>query len=57
MEIIAKRKFARVALNANNKTFVMHIMAIADPITISIHPSCQAQVIFLMSEETGIPAE
>ena len=45
------------ALNADNKTFVVHVAALAEPTTIPIYPSGQAQVAALMSKENGIPAE
>ena len=44
-------------LNADNKTFVVHIAALAEPTTMPIHPFCQALVAALTSEETGILAE
>ena len=57
VEIIDKREFAAAALNADDETFVVHVAALAEPTTMPIHPSCQAQVAALTSEETGIPAE
>ena len=57
VEIIDKREFVAVALNADNKIFMVYIMALAEPITMPIYPSCQAQVSSLTSEETGIPTE
>ena len=57
MEIIDKRKFAAVALNADNEIFVMHLAALVEPTTMPIHPFYQAQVIVLMSKENGIPTE
>ena len=57
VEIIDKRKFAMVALNTNNKTFIVYIAALADPRTMSIDPSHQVQVGVLMSEKTGIRVE
>ena len=57
VEIINKREFAAAALNADNETFVVHVAAIAEPTTMPIHLSRQAQVATLMSEETGIPTE
>ena len=57
MKIIDKREFAAAALNADNKIFVVHIAALAELTTMPIHPSCQAQINMLMSEETGIPAK
>ena len=57
VEIINKREFAAAALNADDETFVVHVAALAEPTTMPIHPSRQAQVAALTSEETGIPAE
>ena len=57
VEIIDKREFAAAALNADDETFVVHVAALAEPTTMPIHPSRQAQVAVLTSEETGIPAE
>ena len=57
VEIINKKEFAAAALNADNKTFMMHVAALAEPTTIPIYPSHQAQVVALMSKETRIPAE
>ena len=39
VEIIEKREFAVVALNIDNKTLVVHIMALAKPTIMPIHPS------------------
>ena len=41
VEIIDKREFAAAALNADNKIFVMHVAAPAEPTTIPIHLSRQ----------------
>ena len=41
IEIIDKKEFAAAALNADDKTFVVHIAALAEPTTIPIYPSCQ----------------
>ena len=57
VEIIDKKEFASVALNANNETFVAHKAALAEPTTMPIHPSCQGQFAALTSEETRIPTE
>ena len=57
VEIIDKREFAAAALNADDETFVVHVAALAEPTTMPIHPSRQAQVAALTSEETGIPVE
>ena len=57
VEIIDKKEFAAAALNADDETFVVHVAALAEPTTMPIHPSCQAQVAALTSEETGIPTE
>ena len=39
VEIIDRKKFAAVALNANDETFVVHIVALAEPTTMLIHHS------------------
>ena len=57
VEIINKREFAAAALNTDDETFVVHVAALAEPTTMLIHPSRQAQVAALTSEETEIPAE
>ena len=57
VKIIDKKEFAVAALNVDDKTFMIHVRTLAEPITMPIHPSCQAQVALLISEETGIPAE
>ena len=57
VEIIDKKELAAVALNANNKTFVVHIASLVEPTPMPIHNFCQAQVAVLTSEKTGIPAE
>ena len=44
-------------LNGNDKTFMIYVEALAEKITMSIYPSCQAQIAMLTSEENGIPAE
>ena len=57
VKIIDKREFAVAALNTDDETFVVHVAALAEPTTIPIYPSCQAQVAALTSEETGILVE
>ena len=57
VEIIDKREFAAVVLNADDKIFMLHVAALAKPTIIPIYSSCQAQVAALTSEETGIPVE
>ena len=57
VEIIDKKEFASVALNADNKIFVMHVAALAQSMTIPIYLFCQAQVDTLTSKETEIPVE
>ena len=57
IEIIDKREFAAAVLNVDNEIFVMYVAALAEPTTIPIHPSCQAQVTALTSEKTGILAK
>ena len=46
-----------VVLNKDNKTYMVHIAALAKLTTIPIYPFCQAQVALLTSKETGIPTE
>ena len=41
VEIIDKREFTIVALNANDKTLVMYVIVLAELITMPIHPFCQ----------------
>ena len=57
VEIIDKMKSIVAALNADDESFVVHVAALGEPITIPIYPSCQAQVASLMSKETGISAK
>ena len=57
VEIIDKSEFVAVAMNADKEIFVIHIAALAEPTTMPIHPFCQAQVVALTSEKTGIPTE
>ena len=57
VEIINKREFAAAALNEDNETFVVYVAALAELTTMPIHPSRQAQVAPLTSEETGILIE
>ena len=56
-EIIDQREFAAAALNEDDETFVVHVATLAEPTTMPIYPSCQAQFTALTSEETGIPAK
>ena len=57
VEIIDKKKFTAAVLNVDNKIFVLHKVALAEPILMPIHPSCQAQDTLLTSEETKILAK
>ena len=57
VEIIDKKEFAAAALNADNETSIIHVSALAEPTTMPIYSSCQAQVAVLTSEETEIPTE
>ena len=57
VEIIDKKEFAAATPNADNETFVMHVAALVESITMPIHPSCQTQVATLISEENGILTE
>ena len=56
-EIIDKKEFAAAALNADNEIFVVHVGSLAEPKTMPIHSSYQAQIAALTSEKTGILAE
>ena len=56
VEIINKKEFAVAVLNVNNETFI-HIAALEESTTISIHHSYQAQVTLLTNEETKILAK
>ena len=40
VEIIDKREFAAVTLNTDNKTFMVYVAALVEPIIMPIHPSC-----------------
>ena len=57
VKIIDKKKFAVAVLNADNKTFMLHVAALVEPTTMPIHSSRQAQVAALTSKETEILAE
>ena len=57
VEIIDKREFVVAALNLDGETFVVYVLALAEPTTVPIHPFCQAKVAALTSEETRIHAE
>ena len=57
VEIINKREFAATAVNTDNETSVVHVMARAKPMTMPIYSSHQVQVALLTSEETGILIE
>ena len=57
VEIINKKEFAMPALNEEDETFVIHVLAVAEPTTMPIHPSRQAQVAVLTSKKTGILAK
>ena len=57
VEIIDKKEFAVAALNVDDKTFIVHVAALAEPTTMPIYLSCQAQIALLMSEETKILTE
>ena len=39
VEIIDKKKFAVAVLNADDKTFMVHVAALAEPTTMPIYPS------------------
>ena len=57
VEIIDKREFAVAALNVDNKTFIVYVAALVEPMIMPIYLSHQAQVAALKSEESGIPAK
>ena len=57
VEIINKKKFAAAALNVDDKTFMVYIAALAEPIIMPIYPSCHTQVAALTSEKIRISAE
>ena len=57
VDIINKREFAVTVLNVDNKTFVMHVAALAELTSMPIYLFHQAQVISPTSKETGIFAE
>ena len=57
VELIDKKEFVAVALNVDDEIFIVYIAALAEPITMPIYPSHQAQVALLTSKETGILAE
>ena len=40
VEIIDKREFITVALNADNKIFMVHVATLVEPTTMLIHPFC-----------------
>ena len=46
-----------MALNTDNETFVIYVVALGKPTTMPIQPFHQAHVALLTSEEIGIPAE
>lgn len=57
IESIDKDKFIVVALNTDNGTLVVHVMAVVEPKTIPIYSFCQAQVATQTSKEIRITAE
>ena len=57
VEIIDKREFAAAALNADDETFVVYVVALAKPTTMPIYSSCHTRVAALTNEETEIPDE
>ena len=46
-----------MVLNVDNKTFIVHVAALAESTTIPIYPSYQAQVALQISKETEILVE
>ena len=57
VEIINNKEFAVVVQNADNKTFVIYIVALAEQTTMLIYPSHQVQIDLQISEEIGISVE
>ena len=57
MKIFDKKKFIVVALNADDKIFVVHVTALAELRIMPIYPFCQTQVTLLTSEKNGISTE
>ena len=51
VEIINKKSFTTIVLNVDDKTFVVYIAILTEPIIILIHSSHKAQVILLISIE------
>ena len=54
LEIIDNKKFAAAVLNADNKTFVVYIVALVEPKFMSIYFLSQVQVALQTSEKSGI---
>ena len=57
VKIINKWEFAVAALNADDKTFMVHVVALAKWTTMLIYSSYQVQVALLKSEKNGILTE
>ena len=55
VELINKRKFAKIALNEKSETFVVHIASLN--LVPRIHPDREAQIAFLLTEDIKIPDE
>ena len=57
VEIINKKEFVAMALNADDAIFIVNVAVLIEPTIMLIHPSYQAQVASLTSKETEIPVE
>ena len=52
IELINKKEFAKVALDTDSETFVMHVVALEAPLSgMTIHPSRKAQIAALNQKE------
>ena len=52
-KLINKKEFAKVALDENSETFVVHVASLS--LVPGIHPDREAQIAFLLIEEVKIP--
>ena len=57
VEIIHKKKIAVAALNVDDGTFMIHVVAPVKPIIMPIYLSYKALVATLISKEIGIPVK
>ena len=51
-ELINKKEFAKVALDKNGETFVMHVVSLN--LAPGIHPDREAQIVFLLTKKVKI---